>query len=132
MSKILSKSALKAINRIGDVMVPKNGEFPSYSEVGGIEHIDEILRSAPESDMKDLNMVLSILSVMPTFVLKWLLNKMRQSHKHGGGIWVIMRQLDFGLKGIILSTYYSEKVGSNYKGRTPLEIIDYSITRVPL
>ena len=130
MSKILSKTALKAINRIGDVMIPGNEELPSYSYYGGIEHIDEILRNAPESDMKDLNMLLSILSVMPKFVLKWLVNSMRQSHKRGGGIWVIMRQLDFGLKGIILSTYYSEKTGSNYKGRTPLEIIDYSINRV--
>ena len=130
MSNILSKSALKAINRIGDIMMPKNGELPSYSELGGIEHIDEILRYAPESDMKDLNMVLSILSVMPKFVLKWLIKNMSQSYKKGGGLWVIMRQLDFGLKGIILSTYYSEKVGSNYKGRTPLEIIDYSINRV--
>lgn len=130
MSKILSKSALKAINRIGDVMMPKNGELPSYSELGGIEHIDEILRYAPESDMKDLDMVLSILSVMPKFVLKWLIKKMSQSYNKGGGLWVVMRQLDFGLKGIILSTYYSEKVGSNYKGRTPLEIIDYKINRV--
>lgn len=132
MSKILSKSALKAINRIGDIMLPKNGELPSYSELGGIEHIDEILRYAPEGDMKDLNMVLSILSVMPKFVLKWLVNKMRRSHERGGGLWVIMRQLEFGLKGIILSTYYSEKAGSNYKGRTPLEIIAYSINRPPL
>ena len=130
MSKILSKKALKAINRIGDIMVPENGEFPSYSEYGGIEHIDEILRYAPESDMKGLDMVLSILSVMPKFVLSWLVDKMRQSHERGGGLWVIMRQLNFGLKGIILSTYYSEKAGSNYKEKTPLEIIDYSINRV--
>ncbi len=130
MSKILSKAALKAINRIGDIMVPENGEFPSYSEYGGIEHIDEILRYAPESDTKGLDMILSILSVMPKFVLSWLVKKMSQSHERGGGLWVIMRQMNFGLKGIILSTYYSEKAGSNYKGKTPLEIIGYSINRV--
>ena len=131
MSKILSNPALKAINRIGDIMVPKNGELPSYSGYGGIEHIDEILRYAPESDMKGLDTVLSILSVMPKFVLSWLVNKMSRSHEKGGGLWVILRQLNFGLKGIILSTYYSEKAGSNYKGKTPLEIIGYSINRVP-
>ena len=130
MSKILSKKALKAINRIGDIMVPKNGDLPSYSEYGGIEHIDEILRYAPESDMKGLDTVLSILSVMPKFVLSWLVNKMSRSHEKGGGLWVILRQLNFGLKGIILSTYYSEKGGSDYKGKTPLEIIGYSINRV--
>lgn len=132
MSELLSKSALKAISKIGDIMLPKHGEFPSYSELGGIEHIDTILRYAPESDIKDLNRVLSILSVMPNFVLKWLINKMSKSHDQDGGLSNILRQLDFGLKGIILSTYYSENVGSGYKGKTPLEIIGYSIKRIPL
>ena len=132
MSTLFSKSALKAVSRIGDTMMPRNGELPSYSELGGIEHIDEILKYAPENDIKDLGMVLSILSVMPGFVLKWLVKKMKNSHEGGGGISVVMRQLDFGLKGIILSTYYTEKVGSDYKGKTPLEIIGYEINRVPL
>ena len=35
-SKYLSNSALKAINRIGDLMIHRNGEFPSFSEVGGV------------------------------------------------------------------------------------------------
>ncbi|MBW8051959.1 MAG: hypothetical protein FVQ77_16790 [Cytophagales bacterium] len=131
MSKLLSKPALKAINRIGDIMMPKNGELPSYSELGGIEHIDEILQCAPENDIKDLSMILSILSVMPGFVLKWLIKKMGRSHKQKGGLSVIFRQLDFGLKGIILSTYYSEKAGSGYKGKTPLEVIGYRINRIP-
>ncbi|MFH1319668.1 MAG: hypothetical protein ABII90_03330 [Bacteroidota bacterium] len=129
MSKILCKSALKAINRIGNIMIPKNGELPSYSEYGGIEHIDEILKYAPESDMKDLNMVLSVLSVMPRFVLSWLIRKMGRSHDQKGGLSGIFRQLDFGLKGIILSTYYSQKAGVGYKGKTPLEVIGYSIKR---
>jgi hypothetical protein len=38
--------------------------------------------------------------------------------------------LDFGMKGIILGTYYSGKVGINYKGKSPLQVIDFSINRI--
>lgn len=130
MSKILSKSAIKALTRIGDILCPKNGEFPSYSETGCVEHVDDVIAFAPASDIGDLNMVLSILSYMPTGMLNWLVKTMNDSQGKDGGIAVVMRQLDFGLKGIIYSTYYSGKVGANYTGKTPQEVIDFSIVRM--
>lgn len=130
MSKLFSKSALNGLNRIGDIIAPKNGEFPAYSETGCIEHIDDVAGYAPPNDIKDLGMVLSILSFMPSFVLKWLVNKMTESHQQEGGLSDVFRMLDFGLKGIIFGTYYSGKVGKNYKGKSPAEVIGFSINRL--
>ena len=92
-------------------MIPKNGEFPAYSEVKGLDYIDDILSYAPESDVSDLNMVLSILGFMPTFILKLLLNKMAKSQENesNGAVAVILRQLDLGIRGIVYATYYTEK-----------------------
>lgn len=130
MSKILSKSAVKALTRIGDILCPKNGDFPAYSETGCVEHVDDVIAYAPASDIGDLNMVLSILGYMPAGVLNWLVKTMNNSHEKEGGFATLMRQLDFGLKGIIYGTYYSGKVGANYKGKTPQEVIDFSIVRM--
>ncbi len=131
MSTILSSSAIRAIYRIGDMMIPKNGDFPSYSEVKGLDYIDDILSYAPENDISDLNMVLTILGFMPTFVLKILVNKMSKSHENegSGAISVILRQLDFGLRGIVFATYYTEKTSPSFKGQKPIDIIGYKINR---
>ena len=54
MSQILSKAAIKGVKRLGDIMIPGNGDLPSYSEYGGIEHVDDLLKYAPPSDIGDL------------------------------------------------------------------------------
>ena len=130
MSQILSKAAIKGVNRLGDIIIPGIEDLPSYSEFGGVEHVDDLLKYAPSSDIGDLNLILAILSFMPSFVLKWVVAKMTRSHHGGNGMSVIFRQLDLGLKGIILSTYYTEKGGSNYQGVRPLDRVGYKINRI--
>ncbi len=130
MSKLFSKAALKGLNRIGDIIAPKNGELPAYSEVGCIEHIDDVAGYAPESDLKDLNLLLTVLSFMPHFVLEWLVKTINNSHQKEGGLSDLFRLMDFGLKGIVLGTYYSGKVGKNYKGKSPQQIIGFNINRI--
>ena len=111
-------------------MAPKNGDLPSYSECGCIEHIDDVAGYAPENDIKDLGMVLAILSFMPGFVLQWLVKTINNSHEKEGGLSDLFRMLDFGLKGIIFGTYYSGKVGKNYTGKSPQQVIGFQINRM--
>ncbi len=126
----LSPRAKKALIRIGDMMIPKNGEFPSFSETGAIGHIDELTAYAPESDIKDLSMVLSILSIKPDFVLRWIVRKMDNSQNSNGVLAPVFRQLNFGLRGLLFSCYYSEKMGASFKGKKPLDVIGFEINRV--
>lgn len=130
MSKILSSSAIKALYRLGDIMIPKNGDFPAYSEVKGLDYIDDVVSYAPENDIKDLNMILSILAYMPAFVLQWLVEKMNNSHNEEGSLSAIFRQLDFGIRGIVFATYYTEKTSPTFKGKKPVDIIGFSINRL--
>ncbi len=130
MAQILSKAAIKGVTRLGDIIIPGNMDLPSYSEYGGIEHVDDLLKYAPSADIGDLNLILAILSFMPAFILKWVVVRMTKSHQGGNGVSVIFRQLDLGLKGIILSTYYTEKGGANYQGVRPLDKIGYKINRM--
>ena len=126
----LSPRAKKTLTRIGDILIPRNGEFPSFSETGSIEHIDHLTAYAPEGDLKDLSMLLSVLSIKPDFVLRWLVKKMEQSPNSNSMIAPLFRQLDFALRGLIFSCYYSEKMGAAYNGKKPLDIIGFGIKRV--
>ena len=130
MPNTLAPSAKKALTRIGDILLPKNGEFPSFSETGSIAHIDELTAYAPEGDIGDLNMVLSILSFMPDFVLNWFVSKMESAQQSEGMLSPVFRQLSIGLRGLIFSCYYSEKMGAAYKGKKPLDVIEFALKRV--
>ena len=52
MSKILTKPALSTISRMGDIMLPKTQDFPSFSETGCIEHIDDIIADIDQALQK--------------------------------------------------------------------------------
>lgn len=130
MSKILSKQALKALNRIGDIIIPENGEFPKFSDTASIQHIDDLLDYAPEDDISDLNLLLTVLAFMPGFILSWMVGKMETSRENNGPLGTLFRQLDFGVKGLVFSCYYSGKMGDTYQGENPLDIIGFSINRI--
>ena len=83
-SSYFSKSALKALNRFGDIIVPHNGEFPSFSEYGGLEHIYKMVSYAPIEDISDLNTVLGIFNLLPTFILRFLVRFMTKAQHRNG------------------------------------------------
>jgi len=98
--------------------------------LGCIEIIDNMFGNAPPADVKDLNLLLSILSFMPNAVLRWLVRKMATAHGKKGALNVLFRQLDFGLRGIIFGTYYSGEAGSGYKGENPHRIVGFELNRI--
>ena len=52
-STYLSNSAIKGLTRIGDILVPGNDEFPSFSAFMCMDHIDGLVSYAPADDIKD-------------------------------------------------------------------------------
>jgi hypothetical protein len=129
-SKILSKSAVKGLSRIGDILIPGEGEFPSFSGYMCMEHVDDLVHYAPNDDIKDLGMVLGILSLMPKSFLNWLVKIMAKSHLNHGPAGTLLRQLNLGIRGIVFSLYYSEKPGANYKGKHPNQLIGFTLNKV--
>jgi hypothetical protein len=130
ISTILTEKELKSIERLGDIIIPNSEGFPSFSQLGCVEHIDDIVSYAPPEDIKDLKMLLNTLSVMPDAILKKIVATMQDNKILPEFISVNFRLLDTAIRGIIFTLYYSGKVGKNYKGENPLEIIEYSITRL--
>ena len=130
ISTHLNKSAIKGLTRIGDILIPGNDEFPSFSAYMCMDHIDDLLSYAPNDDIKDLGMVLSVLSIMPKTILNWLVKKMAYAHKNEGPSGTLLRQLNMGIRGIVFSLYYSEKPGINYKAKNPTEMIGFTLNKV--
>ena len=130
-SDYLSDKALKGLNTIGDIMVPAGEGFPSFSELGCIEHIDTVVCHAPADDIQDLNAFLGLLSMCPKFIVRILINTTEKARKSEGKLAPTLRLLNAALRGIVFTLYYSGKHGEEYMGQTPPDIIGFELKCVP-
>jgi hypothetical protein len=129
-SAYFSQSALKALNRLGDILLPANDGFPSFSKYGGLEHIDKMVCYAPIEDISDLNAALGIFNLLPTFLLRFLVRFMARAQNRKGPLATIFRQLNLAIRGLLFACYYAERPGSGFEGKDPAEVINFHINRV--
>jgi hypothetical protein len=107
MSQILNERQIKAVRKIGNVICPGSENLPRFSSVNFESHIDIVLKELPPNDLGDLKLLLSILSFMPSFILKMILLTLELLKDIGTPIGGLIRMIRFGLRGIIFSVYYS-------------------------
>ena len=132
MANFFSTRATKGLLKVGEIYCPKNGDFPSFSQAAGTPYLNNLAANVPEDDFSSLNLVLTIFSFLPKGILNWIIEACTnaQNNPSDGIIPSTLRQLNIGLRGLCYSIYYSEFTNPNYKGKKPLEVIDYKINRV--
>ena len=130
-SAYLNSSALRTLERFGDILMPPVAGMPAFSELGCLEQIDDVVAHAPQDDISTLNVVMSLLSIMPTLVLRFLVRSMQHPDVWPGPIARRLRKLDAGLRGLLFSLYYSGKQGATYQGKTPADVMEFRLRRVP-
>ncbi len=131
ISRVLSSRACRTLERIGDLMVPAVEGFPSFSELGCIEQVDTIIVNAPPDDAKSLNLLLTLLSFAPTGVLRFLVRNMAHPDGWPDAIATVFRLMDMGIRGVIMGLYYSGARGKDFRGKTPEEVMEFELNRVP-
>jgi len=129
-SDYLDTAHLRALNRVGDCFLPRNGEHPSFSELGCIQHVDLFMPHVPEEDLKDLKMLLGILASLPGFVTTFIVWASQNGQAWPGALGTLMRKLDYGFRSVSLALYYSGLASDEYTGKTPLEIIGFEVSAV--
>ncbi|MCC6488784.1 MAG: hypothetical protein IT364_14895 [Candidatus Hydrogenedentes bacterium] len=130
-SQILGPRAVRALERLGDIIVPRVGSLPAFSELGCVEHVDSVLAYAPREDVASLKNLLDILYFVPDSLLKLLICAMAKPEKWPAFVATNLRLLDMGVRGVVLSLYYSGRTGATYEGPTPHELMGYEIRRIP-
>ena len=108
-SKYLGTRQLRAIDRMGDIMIPGNGgDLPCFSATAPVERVDRLFETMPAGDLGDLKLLLTILSYFPGLLLSVFLAFLERSPGFpnwlGGGLF---RMIRLGLRGIVMSLYYS-------------------------
>jgi hypothetical protein len=111
-------------------MCPAGEGFPAYSETGCIAHIDSILEATPPGDVAGLKILLSVLSLFPRGLLAAFLRLVDKDRRDRGLLAGPFRNIEIGLKGLVVSTYYSNRTAQGYQGPQVHEVIDFEIRTV--
>jgi hypothetical protein len=130
MSAILSGRQAAVLARIGDLMCPAGEGFPAFSETGCIAHVDPILEATLPGDVAGLKILLSVLSFFPSGLLAGFLRLVQKDPGDRGLLAGPFRNIALGLKGLVMSTYYSNRTGEGYGGPRVHEAIDFEIRTV--
>ncbi len=123
-SRFLSERELAALTQIGDIMLPGDNEFPSFSQTGCVQFVDDLLFVMDVHDRRSLKILLRVCALLPSVILKgvlWLCQTRRGAS---------LRVVELGLKGLVMSLYYSNKTAPAYADPTPLDVIGFELQRV--
>jgi hypothetical protein len=108
-SKHLSPSQLRAIEKVGDCLIPGDSESPMFSNSGCITEVDRILDYMPEADLKDLKMLLGLLAFLPKFLLAFIFKLLEGSASVPGPLGAPLRLIRIGMRGLVMSLYYGDQ-----------------------
>lgn len=106
-SKHLNERQIKAINRLGDCLIPGDPGLPAFSETTAVTDVDRILDYMPSSDLNDLKTLLTLLSYFPKVMLGLLLRFLELSPHIPTPVGALLRFMRLGLRGLIMTLYYS-------------------------
>jgi hypothetical protein len=127
VSRHLGPRQLRALEAIGDVLVPGDEDLPSFSRLGCVAHVDRRLDFMPDDDLRGLQGVLSAASFLPRFLVAGLLHWLEAGLWPPGPWAPPLRVVRLGLRGIVLSLYYSGGAGPSYDGPGPLDVLAYRV-----
>ena len=107
ISKHLNDRQINGLLKLGDVVVPGDGVLPGFSETTFVNEIDRMFDYLSDEDREGVAMLLLVFNFIPKFCISWILS-LSEMVKGTNIISANLRMLNIGLKGIILTLYYSK------------------------
>ncbi len=108
MSHGFSALSIKGLKKTGDIIIPGDNEFPSFSNSGFIEHLGRMSHYMNDDDREGLKFLSTLLGLMPAFKIRFILYFTSLHHYFPSPIGSILRQINVGLRGVIFTLYYSD------------------------
>lgn len=113
----------RTLERAGECWFPGNRRYPSFRALGCVEAADAVLSHASAADRRALGWLLTALGLVPMPVLRSLMVAAASSATRRGPLGGVLRELDYGLNGLVTTLYFSGYHGAAYVGRTPVQVM---------
>lgn len=124
-SKYLSRAQMKGLIHTGDALLPGTSQMPSFSQTGCWQHIDRQAAYLSPDDLAGLQMVLGAFRFVPKPLIRGMINLASKYHDAPGPLGLGFRMLEIGVKGAVMSLYYSDLHSDDYKGAKVFDAIGW-------
>ncbi len=124
-SAYFTSSQLRAIEKTGDILIPGDDEMPSFKKLGCIEYVDRVAEYMAPQDLQDFRGLMSVFARLPGFLIRGIMSLTRISFSLPSLIGGNLRMLELGVKGVVMTLYYSDLRGPDYQGKSVHELIGY-------
>ncbi len=132
ISKYFGHLQNRGLNKLGDVIIPGEGIFPSFSSTGFSSHVDRMLDYMYDDDREGLTLLMTVFAFMPSFVIRWIVLLSEKNAAFPDVIGAPLRMIQLGLKGLILTLYYSNIDDPQKTGMKIMEGIKWQTGVAPL
>lgn len=107
-SRHFSAAQLAGLRKVGDVLIPGDGDLPSFSGSGALEHIDRMADYMSTGDRDGVKFLASLFRYLPTPAVRALMWLSEQQEHLPGPLGTGARLVNIGVKGVVMSLYYSD------------------------
>jgi acyl-CoA reductase-like NAD-dependent aldehyde dehydrogenase len=125
VSKYFNRNQLLGLLKAGDVILPGTDVSPSFSGIGCIDHVDRIAAYLSHDDLSGLRTLLALFRYAPKWLIRLLMTACTKNDRFPGFMGTALRTIDLGVKGLVMSLYYSNLTGDGYAGKKIFEIIGW-------
>ncbi len=109
----LSATQQRGLLRLGDALIPGDGDMPSFSESGCAEYADRILVSMYSDDRAGLKGVLTLCAILPRPLIRKLFAMTDRHENAPEPVAGLLRMANVGIKGFLMTLYYSDIGGGH-------------------
>ena len=109
-SRHLSRGQLRGLLKVGDILVPGDGELPSFSESRAAGQVDRMLDYMYEGDRSGVKFLLGRCWLLPRFLIRGLLRLTERPPPAPSFLAAALRTIGIGIKGPVMTLYYSDVV----------------------
>ncbi len=108
---LLSATQQRGLLRLGDVLLPGDGDMPSFSSSGCAAHADRMLEHMYDDDRAGVTTALTLCAFLPRPIIRALFAMTDRHERAPEPIAGLLRMANLGIKGVLMTLYYSD-VGS--------------------
>ena len=106
-SEYLSAAQLTGLLTVGDILIPGDGEMPSFSACGCAAQADRMLAHMTDADRDGVKALLGIFRFLPRFAVRAIFWLTEKHHAFPEPIAAVLRLVNLGVKGVVMTLYYS-------------------------
>lgn len=103
----MNSLALRGLRRAGDIIVPGEGKFPRFSREGLEIHLPRMLNEMYADDRDGFSFLMTLFGLLPSLAVRLILWICAHDHWWPGFIARYLRQIHIGVRGVVLTLYYS-------------------------